>query len=226
MSTARLERLLGADLAADALVGEALTHRSAAGPHNERLEFLGDAVLELVVSDWLYRRFPQADEGDLTRLRAHLVRKETLAQLARDLGIGERIHLGPGERKSGGHRRDSILADALEALIAAVYLRRGLEGARAFVQALWGGRLAALPSAERLKDPKTRLQEWLQARGLPLPEYELLEMRGAEHQRSFHVACRVPKERLEARAWGGSRKRAEQACAEALLDRLAGRMES
>ncbi len=222
MSRASLERLLGPDLVGDALVEEALTHRSAARRHNERLEFLGDAVLELVVSEFLYRRFPTADEGDLSRLRAHLVRKETLAALSRELDLGAHVHLGPGERKSGGHRRDTILADALEALIGAVYLRGGLAAAREFVLALWRPRLEALPDAGSLKDPKTRLQELLQARRLPLPEYELLEVRGAEHERSFHVACRVPGGGMEAEAWGSSRKRAEQSCAAALLHRIEG----
>ncbi len=224
MKGRRLEQLLGEDLAGDALIQEALTHRSAARRHNERLEFLGDAVLELVVSELLYRRFPEADEGDLSRLRSHLVRKETLAGLAWALELGERVRLGPGERKSGGHRRDTILADALEALIGAVYLRRGFEGARDFVLALWAPRLADLPEAQALKDPKTRLQELLQSRHLPLPEYELLEVRGAEHERSFHVRCQVPAHALEASAWGSSRKRAEQACAAALLARMAGPM--
>jgi ribonuclease-3 len=222
MKAGGLERLLGEGLAGDPLIEEALTHRSAGRRHNERLEFLGDAVLELVVSELLYRRFPQADDGDLSRLRSHLVRRETLAELARELELGERVRLGPGERKSGGHRRDTILADALEALIGAVYLHGGFDGARRFILRLWEPRLRDLPAAGALKDPKTRLQELLQARHLPLPEYELLEVRGAEHARSFHVACRVPGGGQEADAWGSSRKRAEQACAAALLDRIGG----
>ncbi len=222
MSPARLERLLGEALAGDALIEEALTHRSAGRRHNERLEFLGDAVLELVVSEALYHRFPDVDEGDLSRLRSHLVRKETLAEIARELTLGERIRLGPGERKSGGHRRDTILADALEALIGAVFLRRGFTGARDFILAFWAERLQALPGAQSLKDPKTRLQELLQARHLPLPEYEQVAAEGAEHARRFQVRCRVPGAGLESRAWGTSRKRAEQACAAALLDRLDG----
>src|SRR5688500_555476 len=152
---------------------EALTHRSAGRPNNERLEFLGDAVLSSAVSEALYLRFPKASEGELTRWRASLVREGTLAAVARELGIGDVLKLGPGELKSGGFRRDSILADALEAVIGAVHIDGGWSSARDVVLALFASRLDDIAAVKPPKDAKTRLQEWLQARGFPLPTYEL-----------------------------------------------------
>jgi ribonuclease-3 len=205
-----------------ALLRQALTHRSAGSPHNERLEFLGDALLNLVVAEQLYTRWPGADEGAMTRARAELVRESTLAQLARDLGVGERLVLGPGEMKSGGHRRDSILADAVEAVIAACYLDAGFDACRELVLSWYAPLLEALPPPNRVgKDPKTRLQEWLQARGKPLPAYALVGERGDEHDRVFQVRCTLAQPPLSAEGEGTSRRGAEQAAAEAALAQLA-----
>ncbi|MGN6112211.1 MAG: ribonuclease III [Luteimonas sp.] len=205
-----------------ALLRQALTHRSAGSPHNERLEFLGDALLNLIVAEQLYARWPGADEGAMTRARAELVRESTLARIARELGVGERLTLGPGEMKSGGHRRDSILADALEAVIAACHLDAGFDACRALVLSWYAPLLDALPPPNRVgKDPKTRLQEWLQARGWPLPAYALLAERGDEHDRIFEVRCTLAQPSLSAEGEGTSRRAAEQAAAEAILASLA-----
>jgi ribonuclease-3 len=202
------------------LLDAALTHRSAGGAHNERLEFLGDAVLGLVIAEAVYHAHPDADEGDLSRLRAALVRKQTLAEIAGRIGIGPWIRLGQGEMKAGGHRRESILADATEALIGAVYLDAGYPAARETVLRLYEDRLRDLPSPEELKDPKTRLQEWLQGRARSLPEYRVLEVAGADHRQEFTVACVLPDSGEEARAVGRSRRKAEQAAARAMLEAL------
>jgi ribonuclease-3 len=205
----------------DALLRQALTHRSAGNPHNERLEFLGDALLNLIVAEQLYARWPNADEGAMTRARAELVRESTLARIARELGVGERLTLGPGEMKSGGHRRDSILADALEAVIAACYLDAGFDACRELVLSWYQPLLEALPPPNRVgKDPKTRLQEWLQARGWPLPAYALLAERGDEHDRIFQVRCTLAQPALSAEGEGTSRRAAEQSAAEAILASL------
>ena len=173
-----------------ALRDQALRHRSAGAPHNERLEFLGDALVNLVVAEALYARFPTADEGGLTRARAELVRESALARIARELDLGPLLRLGPGEMKTGGHRRDSILADAVEALVAAIYLDTGFEGCRAVVMPWFEPLLDALPPPHQLgKDAKTRLQEWLQGRQKPLPAYALLAEEGEDHARRFRVEC-------------------------------------
>jgi ribonuclease-3 len=205
------------------LLTEALTHRSAGSRNNERLEYLGDAVLELVVSEYLYRRFDRLREGDLSRLRAYLVRKETLAEVAVSIGVGERVILGPGELKSGGSRRETILANAMEALIGAAYLTRGFEHARTLIMELWRGKIDALPNAQALKDPKTRLQEWLQSRNLGLPEYDLAEVTGETHRQRFQSRCRIAALSLEASAWGDSKRKSEQACAVEMLRLIDGR---
>ena len=207
-------------LRASPLYEQALTHRSAAGANYERLEFLGDALLGFVIGEQLYRQFPKASEGDLSRLRAALVKRETLASIARERRLGDHLRLGSGELKSGGFRRDSILADTVEALIGAHYLVLGMEPAREFVLGLYSERLEALPSAESLKDPKTRLQELLQGRGLPVPEYTLLETSGEAHRQTFRIACRVAAHDLIVEAAGSSRRKAEQAGAEAALKAL------
>ena len=205
-----------------ALLRQALTHRSAGSPHNERLEFLGDSLLNLVVAEALYTRWPRADEGAMTRARAELVRESTLARIARELGVGERLTLGPGEMKSGGHRRDSILADAVEAIVAACYLDAGFDACRTLVLSWYAPMLDAMASPGDVgKDPKTRLQEWLQARGWPLPHYLSLGERGDEHDRIFHVRCTLSQPELAAEGEGTSRRAAEQAAAQAILDRLA-----
>lgn len=211
---------IGHRFADPALRQRALTHRSASGRNNERLEFLGDALVDLIVAEALYQRFPQADEGWLTRARAQLVREESLAGIARELALGDLLELGPGELKSGGYRRDSILADALEAIVGAIHLDAGFETCRSAALRWFEPRFATLAESGTEKDAKTRLQEWLQARGLPLPEYVLLETRGDEHDRIFDVACRLRSPALEASADGSSRRQAEQRAARSILERL------
>jgi len=202
------------------LLQQALTHRSAGPRHNERLEFLGDALVNLFVADALYQRWPKADEGALTRARAELVRESALAELARTLQLGEHLLLGPGEMKSGGHRRDSILADALEALVAAIYLDAGYAACRDTVLPWFRPGIDALPSGKVGKDAKTRVQEWLQARQLSLPEYALAETMGEEHERSFRILASTAAPALRAEGIGNSRRAAEQQAAAALLEQL------
>ena len=215
-----LERQLGYRFSDDRLLARALTHRSAASRHNERLEYLGDAALSLVVAETLYQRLPEAPEGHLSRLRASLVRRSTLAELARERDFSRRLKLGPGELKSGGFRRESILADGLEAVLGAIYLDGGLDALRPVVLRLYGERLESLPAHETLKDPKTLLQERLQARGLPLPVYHLDAVEGEDHAQDFTVSCRVAELDEDAAGSGGSRRAAEQAAAAALLAKL------
>ena len=202
------------------LLAQALTHRSAGAPHNERLEFLGDGVVNLLVAEALYQRWPKADEGALTRARAELVREAALATIARELQLGERLTLGPGEMKSGGHRRDSILADALEAVVAAIYLDAGFEACRAVVLPWFEASMAAVPVGKPEKDAKTRLQEWLQARQKPLPSYDLVGESGEEHAKLFQVRCSTPEPPLSAEGEGSSRRNAEQAAAAAMMELL------
>jgi ribonuclease-3 len=204
-----------------ALFGSALTHRSVSGSNNERLEFLGDAVLNLLIAEHLYRDFPSASEGDLSRLRSRLVSGEALAQMAAALGLGEVLQLGSGELKSGGFRRKSILADALEALCGAVYLDGGLEAARRVVAALFGARIAALPAPATLKDAKTRLQEYLQGQGLGLPSYVVERVEGAPHEHTFWVRCELVGLGRAARGSGSTRRGAEQEAATRVLEELA-----
>lgn len=200
------------------LLAQALTHRSAGAPHNERLEFLGDSLVNLFVAEALYAHWPNADEGALTRARAELVRESSLAAIARELDLGQVLTLGPGEMKSGGHRRDSILADALEALIAAIYLDAGFEPCRQAVLAWFAPAMAALPPPNKVgKDAKTRLQEWLQGRQKPLPVYALLHEMGEEHARQFRVTCTVADPPVASEGEGTSRRAAEQVAAEAAL---------
>lgn len=216
------ERELGYRFENPDFLARALTHRSAGGKHNERLEFLGDAILGFAIAEALHQALPEADEGHLSRLRASLVRGETLAELANDLSLGQQIKLGSGELKSGGFRRESILADALEALIGAVYLDGDLPAARALIQRLYEGRLKNLPPPEQLKDPKTRLQELLQGRGLPTPDYEMELVEGEKHKQTFTVACRVPALDTHTRGRGSSRRRAEQGAARKMLAEIGG----
>lgn len=196
----------------------ALTHRSAGSGHNERLEFLGDAVLNLVVAELLYRRYPQVSEGDLSRLRARVVSAEPLAEVSAALGIGDVLRMGSGELKSGGFRRKSILADALEALFGAVFLDRGHDAARTLIEALFVSRIEALPPLDALKDAKTRLQEHLQSRGLPLPRYSVDRIEGDPHAQTFWVTCTVKSLSLRTQGDGSSRRRAEQIAAERALE--------
>lgn len=218
---AALARQLGHGFASPGLLAAALTHRSAGAGHNERLEFLGDAVVNLVIADEIYRRRPQAPEGDLSRLRASLVRERSLAEIAQEIDLGSWLRVGPGELRSGGFRRASILADTLEAVFGAVYCDAGFTAAAAVIQRLFALRLATLPEADTLKDPKTRLQEWLQARARALPKYALVDVSGADHRRRFVIRCALGDADLYADAEGSSRRRAEQAAAQILLERLA-----
>lgn len=219
-SVERLQKVLGYRFRDDGLLEQALTHRSVGSGNNERLEFLGDAVLGLFISEALFHRFPYVEEGDLSRLRAHLVKRDRLAEVAKELDLGPLLNLGSGERKSGGRRRDSILADAVEALLGAVYLDGGYLPARTMIERLFQSRLDALPEPEALKDPKTRLQEHLQARHARRPEYELLEEHGVAHSREFRVRCRLPDQDKTVEGTGSSRRKAEQAAARAALDEL------
>jgi ribonuclease-3 len=202
------------------LLARALTHRSKGADHNERLEFLGDSVLNLLISSELYDRFPRLAEGDLTRLRASLVRKPTLAAHARELDLGRYVELGGGELKSGGFDRDSILADALEALIGAIYKDGGLAEAARVVHRLYGTQLEQLDPNAIPKDPKTQLQEYLQKHALPTPSYSIVEISGEPHHQTFVVACQVDGLEQAVRGEGISRRTAEQQAAERALELL------
>jgi len=203
------------------LFQRALTHRSASGENNERLEFLGDSVLNFVVSDMVFERYPQASEGELSRLRASLVRDSTLAGIAASASLGDHLILGSGELKSGGFRRASILADAVEAILGAIYQDGGFDAADTAVRHLLSARADSLPAVEELKDPKTRLQEQLQAVGHTLPEYSTESVSGKAHRQTFDVTCAVPALSLVTRGQGASRRDAEQAAAAHMLDALA-----
>jgi ribonuclease-3 len=211
---------LGYEFSDQQLLQQALTHRSASALHNERLEFLGDAVLGAVVAKAVFDLKPDDNEGALSRFRSQLVRRSTLAVLARELGLAERIRLGSGERASGSHQRESVLANALEAVFGAVFLDGGYEAARELIDRLFADRLQNMPSEAALKDAKTRLQEWLQARNLPPPEYELMTVSGAAHRQLFQVACRIEAFDLETSGDGTSRRRAEQAAANLAFEQL------
>lgn len=215
-------RYLGYRFVDERLLEQALTHRSAGGAHNERLEFLGDAVLGMVIAKALYELKPVAREGALSRYRSRLVRKETLAEVARSVELGGQLCMGAGEHRSGGHQRSAVLADALEALFGAVLLDGGIDDAAQVIQRLYADRLQALPAEAELVDAKTSLQEYLQARGLPPPDYELLEATGAAHARTFHCCCRVADLGLETHGSGTSRRLAEQAAAAAALEQIGG----
>jgi ribonuclease III len=202
-----------------ALAQLALTHRSIGKPNNERLEFLGDALLGAVIAEMLYEVHSKASEGELSRLRAQLVNGQELAVVARELELGDELKLGPGELKSGGFRRDSILADAFEALVAAVYLDGGFDACRQVVRELFGERIAVLRRSS--KDAKTRLQEWLQAGSWPLPQYELTASHGEDHAKTFDVSCTISEPLpISVEARGGSRRAAEQDAAEIVLNQL------
>ncbi len=202
----------------DQLLQEALTHRSAGARNNERLEFLGDSVLGMVIAAELFKRQPDAAEGDLSRLRAALVRGTTLAEIGRDLDLGDYLVLGSGEMKSGGFRRDSILAGTVEAILGAVYMDAGFDKAEKSIQRLFKSRLENLPNRDELKDPKTRLQEVLQAKGLPVPVYVVLEVTGQQHNQKFKVSCEVKGGTKTVEGNGGSRRKAEQNAAERMLE--------
>lgn len=215
-----LQRRLQHEFSNPALLTRALTHRSFSADHYERLEFLGDSVLGLVISDLLYTRLGKLPEGDLSRVRANLVKQETLHQLAVSIGIPEVMRLGEGEMRSGGQKRASILADALEAIIGAIYLDGGFAKAQAFVLRLFSA-VEINPQMEAIgKDPKTELQEWLQGRKMKLPLYKVVATLGAAHKQSFDVECEIVELRLAERGIGGSRRAGEQAAAAAMLQTL------
>lgn len=211
-------RRLGYQFKNTRLLDAALTHRSAGGTNNERMEFLGDSVLSLVISEKLYQQFPQASEGQLSRLRASLVKGDTLATLAQGFELGEYLRLGAGELKSGGFRRESILADALEAVFGAIYLDGGFEVACRLITEVYQVRLSQLTLEITLKDPKTRLQEYLQSRRLPLPEYEMVAVQGEDHSQHFRMRCSIAALDMSSEGEGGSRRKAEQDAAMKLLD--------
>ncbi len=211
---------LGYRFADEHLLRQALTHRSAGPDNNERLEFLGDAVLGMVIARALYDLKTEAREGALSRYRARLVRRETLAQLARNLDLGQYLQMGSGEHRTGGHQRDSVLADALEALLGAILLDGGFPAVAEVVQNIFHDLLDSLPLEADLVDAKTALQERLQARGLPPPEYHLLQATGAAHARTFSCCCRLPDLQLEATGSGNSRRQAEQRAAALVMEQL------
>ncbi len=214
MQTDRLESALGHTFSRRELLQQALTHRSYGAPHNERIEFLGDSILNCIIAAQLYERFPSLREGDLSRLRASLVRQETLFLVAQTLSLGNYLQLGEGELKSGGFRRPSILADALEALFGAVFLDAGFERAREVITQLYQAQLAQIDPRQTCKDPKTTLQELLQGRHLPLPRYALKAARGEAHMQEFEVECLIPELQICALGIGGSRRSAEQEAAQ------------
>jgi len=218
--TERLQDALDYRFSDISLLRLALTHRSKGSANNERLEFLGDAILGFVAADLLYTRFDAAPEGQLSRFRASLVKKETLAELAREFSLGDYLLLGSGELKSGGFQRDSILADAMEAIIGAIYLDGGLDHARRLIEGCLAPRLAGLSAESELKDPKTRLQEFLQARHAPLPVYVVRKTSGNEHNQCFEVSCEVQGLAEPVCGKGSSRRKAEQAAAEQALLQL------
>ncbi len=215
-----LQQRLGHQFVQSRLLTRALTHRSFGSDHNERLEFLGDAVLSLAVSSLLYERFAGSDEGDLTRVRAHLVREDSLHRVALTLGLPEVLKLSEGEARGGGAQRPSILADAVEALIGATFLDGGFERAQAVVRRLFGEVIATTEIDSWSKDAKTELQEWLQARKLSVPAYRITATRGQAHAQTFEVECAVPALRLAEQGEGKSRRAAEQEAARRMLEAL------
>ncbi|MEY2634028.1 MAG: hypothetical protein RIR00_2682 [Pseudomonadota bacterium] len=220
MSLFRLQQGLGYIFQDTRLLNHALTHRSHSSPHNERLEFLGDGILNCVIAALLYTRHPDMPEGELSRLRSNLVRQEALFQLARELHLGHYLKLGEGELRSGGGQRPSILADALEAIFGAIFLDQGFDAARQVIERLYAPLVAQAQQGVAAKDPKTRLQEWLQGRRKALPQYQMLETTGEAHAQCFAVACDLGQFNLRTVGNGTSRRNAEQAAAEKALEAL------
>jgi ribonuclease-3 len=217
MKAQRLEAALGHGFGRPELLGQALTHRSFGSPHNERLEFLGDSVLNCVIAGALYKNYGDLKEGELSRLRASLVRQETLAEIARGLALGDFLQLGEGELKSGGANRPSILADALEAIFGAIHVDAGFDAARSVIERLYQPSMARIDPNDAGKDPKTALQEILQGRHLPLPRYALLATRGEAHAQQFDIECVIPELGIRSTGSGGSRRIAEQQAAQRAL---------
>jgi len=216
----RLEKKLGYLYVNDDLLKRAITHRSAGSRHNERLEFLGDSILSLVIAEALYHRFPDVSEGDMSRMRATLVREKTLAELAREFDLGEYLILGPGELKSGGYRRESILADTVEAIIGSIYLDSDMERIRTLLLQWYASRLDEIRPGADQKDPKTRLQEFLQGRRRPLPSYAVIKVKGEAHNQEFTVQCDIEGMEAPVIGVGSSRRKAEQSAAEKALEQL------
>jgi ribonuclease-3 len=202
------------------LLNEALTHRSYASKNNERLEFLGDGILNFVIADELFKLYPDVQEGDLSRLRANLVNKESLAEIANKLNLGEVIKLGSGELKSGGFRRPSILADAVESILGSVYCDTGFASARDLIVRLYADRLASPTDLQSLKDPKTRLQELLQSRHFALPDYQVINISGHAHAQIFHVKCSIKQMSIEVYGEGKSRRIGEQIAADRAISQV------
>lgn len=215
---ARLSKRIGYQFQDNALLLQALTHRSAKGVHNERLEFLGDSILGFVIAEALYDKFPDHDEGDLTRMRSSLVKGVTLAEIGRSFQLGDHLILGPGELKSGGHRRESILEDAVEAIIGAVYLDSDIQNCKQLILHWFENRLAKIKPGNEQKDPKTRLQEYLQGRKIELPQYEVINITGQSHNQEFTVRCTTSITECEVVTTGTSRRKAEQAAAQQVLE--------
>jgi ribonuclease-3 len=216
----RLSRSIGYVFSDLKLIEQALTHRSAGGINNERFEYLGDAILGFVIADILFHRFPAASEGEMSRLRASLVKRDTLAAIAKEYSLGDYLILGSGELRSGGHARSSILADGLEAILGAIYLDSGYETTREAILRLFSGRLEKLSLSDQQKDPKTRLQELMQARKLSLPVYEVTQITGEPHNQVFRVICEVGELNHRIMGSGSSRRKAEQDAASQLLSLL------
>jgi ribonuclease-3 len=218
--TARLQQVLGYQFRDPDLLNLALTHCSAGGQNNERLEFLGDSIVNHIIAEALFLRFPASREGEMSRMRASLVKGDTLAEVALELELGDHLRLGSGERKSGGHRRASILADAFEAVVGAILLDSDVEQCRQCVLGWFDARLQQLSTGTVEKDAKTKLQEYLQGRSNPLPVYELLSVQGEDHTQQFQVACRLRNPKLVVEGSGSSRRKAEQDAATVALERL------
>lgn len=216
----RLQRKLGYQFQQQGLLCQALTHRSADNKHNERLEYLGDSILSFVIASTLFLRFPGADEGEMSRMRSTLVRGDTLAMLAREFKLGECLLLGPGELKSGGYRRESILADAMEAIIGAVFLDSDIHTTEKLILKWYQSRLEQIDPENDQKDAKTRLQEYLQGRHLPLPCYLVTQVRGDAHDQEFTVQCRITDLEQPVEGTGSTRRKAERAAAEQVLKQL------
>lgn len=220
MQLERLQKTLGYQFANEDYLKQALTHRSAATHNNERLEFLGDSILNFAIGKALYDKFPKANEGELSRMRAALVKEETLAIVAREFNLGEYLKLGAGELKSGGYRRESILSDCVEAIIAAIYLDSGIALAQERIYHWYAKLLNEMQPGEAQKDPKTRLQEFLQGRKLPLPRYDVVDIKGEAHNQTFKVSCQVEKVDEIFVGIGSSRRKAEQNAAEQVIQFL------
>ena len=215
-----LEKHFGYQFKNSELLDQALTHRSASKKHYERLEFLGDSILGFVISGELYNRFPDANEGELTRLRSQIVKGETLAKISKELELREFVNFGPGELKSGSRRRASILADVLESIIGAIFIDSDLPTVEKIILTLFASKLASSHPDKILKDPKTRLQEYLQSRGMDLPEYEVEEITGPAHKQHFKVLCKIVALGLVEQGEGGSRKHAEQDAAKKIYEKV------